>query len=264
MKKYLLIHFASIAIIAITMLCGCSSSPDPKVMQVSTIDALLAGAYDGVMSVKELKQHGDLGIGTVHQLDGELIVLDGEVYHVKSDGLVYVVPDRTTVPFASVVDFQCTTKIQVKDVPDFNTFIKQMASKFPNPNTVMAFRIHGKFHTVKTRSVPKQKKPYRPLVEVTGMQPEFQLKDVEGYLVGFRLPAYIKGINVPGWHLHFIDENKKVGGHVLAFDIDKAEVEACEIFDFRLILPRNSKEFQNADLRVDRSRELHKVESGRN
>jgi len=260
MKKFLMMN---VVCVALMMICGCASTRHSAVTQVSTIDALLVGAYDGVISVNELKQHGNLGIGTVHQLDGELIMLDGEVYHVKSDGLVYVVPDQAVIPFASVVDFRNPVKFPLKNISDFNTFIERMKLEFPNPNTIMAFRIHGKFRMVKTRSVPKQEKPYRALAEVTKTQPEFLLKDVDGFLVGFRLPAYVKGINVPGWHLHFIDDNKKVGGHVLAFDLEAADIEACEIFDFRLMLPRNSEQFQNADLSVDRSKELHKVESDR-
>lgn len=260
MKKVFMVN---VVCIALMLIGGCSSTRNPTVSQVSTIDALLVGAYDGVMSVEELKRHGNLGIGTVHQLDGELIVLDGEAYHVRADGVVYAVPDDATVPFASVVNFQKSVQIPLQDVPDFNAFTEQMKREFPNPNTIMAFRIYGKFRMVKTRSVPKQEKPYRALAEVTRTQPEFFLKDVRGYLVGFRLPEYIKGINVPGWHLHFMDENKKAGGHVLAFDIEKANLEACEVFDFHLVIPRHSKEFQQADLSVDRSKELHQVESDR-
>jgi acetolactate decarboxylase len=37
--------------------------------QISTIDALLAGAYDGHVTIGELKAFGDLGIGTFHALD---------------------------------------------------------------------------------------------------------------------------------------------------------------------------------------------------
>ena len=59
--------------------------------QVSTIDALMQGAYEGVQPVSEIRKHGDFGIGTFDALDGEMIVLDGTVYQAKADGKIYPV-----------------------------------------------------------------------------------------------------------------------------------------------------------------------------
>lgn len=53
------------------------------------IDTLLCGMYDGSMSVKELKSHGNLGIGTMNHLDGEILMVDHVVYQVKYDGTVH-------------------------------------------------------------------------------------------------------------------------------------------------------------------------------
>lgn len=36
-----------------------------------------------------------------------------------------------------------------------------------------------------------------------------------GTMVGFRFPAYAEGIEVSGYHLHFVDEACERGGHVL-------------------------------------------------
>ena len=57
--------------------------------QVSTIDALMQGVFDGVQPVGEIRKHGDFGIGTFDALDGEMIVLDGVVYQAKADGQIY-------------------------------------------------------------------------------------------------------------------------------------------------------------------------------
>ena len=73
--------------------------------QVSTIDALMQGVFDGVQPVGELKRHGDFGIGTFDALDGEMIVLDGVVYQAKADGRIYPVKDSATTPFATVTHF---------------------------------------------------------------------------------------------------------------------------------------------------------------
>ncbi len=41
------------------------------------------GGTCGTMTVGELLEHGDLGLGTLDSIDGELIVLDGKAYQVK-------------------------------------------------------------------------------------------------------------------------------------------------------------------------------------
>ena len=62
--------------------------PKDQLTQVSTIDALLAGAYDGVMNTSEFKNYGNFGLGTFDKLDGEMIVLNGDVYQARYDGKV--------------------------------------------------------------------------------------------------------------------------------------------------------------------------------
>ena len=79
--------------------------PNRDVMyQVSLLQGLTYGDYCGSVTVKELKQHGDIGIGTFDGLNGELIMLNGEAYRAAGDGNVELVSDRVTVPF-SVVTF---------------------------------------------------------------------------------------------------------------------------------------------------------------
>lgn len=63
-----------------------------KLFQYNTLGALMAGLYGGTLTVGELLEHGDLGLGTLDSIDGELIVLDGKAYQAKgSEGKVEVV-----------------------------------------------------------------------------------------------------------------------------------------------------------------------------
>ena len=78
-----------------------------------------------------------------------------------------------------------------------------------------AIRLDGRFELVRARSVPAQTPPYRPLAEVVADQHVFELEDVEGTMLGFRFPAYVEGIEVAGYHLHFISDDRRRGGHVL-------------------------------------------------
>lgn len=62
---------------------------DHDIYQTSTMLALLDGLYDGVVAFEELQKHGDFGIGTFDQLNGEMIAFDGEFYHLLPDGTAH-------------------------------------------------------------------------------------------------------------------------------------------------------------------------------
>lgn len=57
-----------------------------RLFQYNTLGALMAGLYGGSLTVGELLEHGDLGLGTLDSIDGELIVLDGKAYQAKGAG----------------------------------------------------------------------------------------------------------------------------------------------------------------------------------
>lgn len=227
--------------------------------QVSVIDALLAGDYDGDVSIGELKRHGDFGLGTFNGLDGEMVVLGGTVYKVEYNGTVKAMPDGELTPFAAVVKFQPDTELELGAVADFSALKAKVDASLETENLFYAVRVHGLFKSVKTRSVPKQQKPYPPLAQVVKKQSIFQFSDIDGTLIGMRCPVFVKGMNVPGWHWHFISDDRKSGGHVLecSFEGLKAEIDAKN--GFAMVLPETASYF-GLDFSGDRSKELHKVE----
>lgn len=97
-------------------LVGCSSATTASVdagdvegmYQVATLQSLMQGYYEPAVTVGDLKTHGDTGLGTFEHVDGEMIVLDGEVYQALNTGEVKQVPDGTGVPFASVAFLKST------------------------------------------------------------------------------------------------------------------------------------------------------------
>src|SRR5262249_33600418 len=80
--------------------------------QVSTTGALVQGVYKGAVTVGELRKHGDFGLGTFEGLDGEMVVVDGRFYQVRSDGRITEPPDTAPVPFAVVTTFQPRRRVQ--------------------------------------------------------------------------------------------------------------------------------------------------------
>lgn len=199
---------------------------EPHVLhQTSTIAALLDGAYDGDLTLGELLAEGNLGLGTTNGLDGELIVLDGRCYRASIDGSIEALDDSVMTPFAVVADFQPTAERTLSGPLDFELLTAEIDALRPPEMPSCAVRVDGSFAQIKARSVPRQEAPYRPLHEVIGDQKIFELDQVEGTLVGFRFPDYAEGIEVGGWHLHFIDDGKQIGGHVMELELTSGRVQ---------------------------------------
>ncbi len=216
---------------------GEGARPHHTLFQTSTIDALLEGEYDGDVSFAELEDRGDFGLGTLEALDGEMIALDGGFYQVRSDGRAYAIDGRAKTPFAVVTFFEPNLSRTLAAPLDLGTFCADLDRLVGGEASCYAVRVDGDFEYVKTRSVPRQKKPYPPLAEVVERQPTFELRDVRGSLVGFRFPHYAQGLNVAGYHFHFITADRSAGGHVLEFRLTSGELRIDSEADLRLELP---------------------------
>jgi acetolactate decarboxylase len=183
--------------------------------QASTIGALLDGAYEGDLSFAELAEHGDLGLGTLNGLDGEMIAIDGRFYRADVDGEVGEVPEDERTPFAVVTRFEPAIDERSGGPLEHPELLARLDALIPADAVSCAIRLDGRFESVRARSVPRQSQPYRPLTEVVAEQHVFELTDVEGTMLGFRFPDYAEGIEVSGYHLHFISADRTRGGHVL-------------------------------------------------
>jgi len=250
-----------ITFLLLTMLAIVAQAADrDTIYQTAPIDALLVGVYDGDYPVGDLKQYGDIGIGTLNALDGELVCVDGQMFQVRVDGKVYPVADSTLTPLATVTWLDRDITLKAVSAANLAEFTCMLDCALPSSNLFYAVRADGEFAYVKTRSVPKQQKPYRLLVEVAKDQAVFEFKHVKGTLVGFRCPPFVKGINVPGYHFHFLTDDRKGGGHVLDLRVTGLEVILDSSDSIYLALPRHG-DFTSADLSADRQQELRRVES---
>jgi acetolactate decarboxylase len=227
------------------------------ITQVSTMDALLQGLYDGSMALSELKVYGDFGIGAYDKLDGEMIFVDGQFYQIKADGIVYLPDESNRSPFATVTRFENESvfPIQRLSLDGFKLFADSIKQ---SDNLFYAIRIKGKFSSVTTRSVPAQSKPYPTMVDVVKNQSVFELTDISGQIVGFYCPDFVKGVNVPGYHLHFLSDDKKSGGHILSFNLIDGNLWLDQINRYEMILP-DAGDFLKGEFKTDRSDDLKKV-----
>jgi acetolactate decarboxylase len=189
---------------------------EPHVLfQASTIGALLEGAYEGDLSFAELAEHGDLGLGTLNALDGEMIALEGRFHRADANGAVSEVAADARTPFAVVTRFAPTIDTSLEGPLEHEALLAALDELIPAEAASCAIRLDGKFELVRARSVPRQQPPYRPLTEVVAEQHVFELEDVTGTMLGFRFPAYVEGIEVSGYHLHFVSGDRSRGGHAL-------------------------------------------------
>jgi acetolactate decarboxylase len=228
--------------------------------QVSTIDALMQGVFDGVQPVGELKKHGDFGIGTFDALDGEMIVLDGVVYQAKADGRIYMVADSQTTPFATVTYFK-RDHVATTDMPmNSSVFASTMEKRLPTGNMIYAVRMHGTFPAMKVRAIPAQKEPYPTLAEAAKNQSVYTYSGTTGTVIGFYTPVFFKSVNVAGYHLHYLSDDHATGGHILDLTVPAGTTVEYDITPgFAMALP-TSGDFTGVDLSKDLTGELAKVE----
>ena len=215
-----------------------------ELYQVSTFKALEEMVYDGEVRYSDVFKKGDFGLGTFNGTDGEMIALDGTYYQDSPTGALSLASPSLKTPFAAVTFFKPKQTVKVKNATSFKE-LGMMLDHFIAPqNTPVAIKISGNFKKIKLRSLKKQTPPYGPL-----MQNDYSWDHIQGTLVGFWFPKYLDGINVGGYHYHFIDEKKEKGGHVLDLSLISgvAQLMICETLtiDFP-----SSHSFNSADLEV--------------
>ncbi len=239
MKK--IFKFVAVLFIFTILLSGCSheDTTSDALYQVSTLDALMQGVYDGELSLEKLLEHGDFGIGTFDGLDGEMIVRDGIVYQVLSSGKVIKPKGAETTPFAMITFFQSQIQSDVSSISSYAQLQEVIGKIAPNQNEIYAIKVEGDFSYVKTRSVAEQTEPYPPLSEVTKDQAVFEFEAIRGTLIGYWCPEYMSGINLAGYHLHFLSEDGTMGGHLLECAIENAKISMDVVSEFQMLIPQN-------------------------
>ena len=190
--------------------------------QISTLNALALGYTRRVSTVAELLEHGNIGLGTFENADGEMIVLDGSCYRATDDGSVTKVPNECGVTFASVAFMEGDTDMfDLHDIDCIESLKNQLDLKIEEGfglNSMHVVRVDASFRIVKARAekgVPTQHVELKEILKER--QREFEFERIMGTLVCLYHPDYMQGMNAAGWHFHFLSSDTKFGGHV--FDL---------------------------------------------
>ncbi|MDF0604762.1 acetolactate decarboxylase [Neisseriaceae bacterium TC5R-5] len=228
------------------------------IFQVSTAGALVEGVFQGCVKVADIKRHGDFGLGTFDGLDGEGVLLNGELWQVASDGQVNKVADDTLSPFWVSTFFCADAQHTLTEALNMATLAKRLDAWRSSANLFVALRISGQFDWIKTRAACKAQ-PGEGLLAATSHQAEFEFTALRGTLVGFWTPDFARTINVPGYHLHFLSDDRQHGGHLLEFSATQLAVELHTESNLYLTLPETAA-FMLADLSHDPSADLSQAE----
>ena len=228
--------------------------------QVSTANALVEGVYEGAVRVGTLRRHGDLGLGTFENLDGEMIILDGHFFQIRSDGSVREATDDLLSPFAVVTHFKPDVMVELPVCHNLAGLYYRFDQLRHTDNFFFALRVDGNFDYILTRAMCKTEEGV-PLVKAAAVQPQFEFRNISGTLVGFWTPEYAKALNVPGYHFHFLSKDLTYGGHLLECSSShQLNLQIQREGNYRIAFPEND-DFVNADLTKDPSDSIAKAES---
>jgi acetolactate decarboxylase len=232
--------------------------PLHTLFSVSTSAAIVEGLYQGALRISRLLEHGDFGIGTFIDLDGEMVVLEGVAYQIAEKGAVRIAPPDMLIPYALVTRFEEETARIDASFRSFSEATALCDALRRSENLFYAFRIDGQFDTVSSRVM-------RPVGLGTGLanaaqnQEESTFDKVTGTIVGLWTPGYASSFSVPGYHFHFISDDRTLGGHVLDCAASHVAIRACSIADLHVALPETA-EFLRADLSRDPHADLTAAE----
>lgn len=234
-----------------------------QMYQVSTLQALALGYTRAVIDVGELLLHGDTGLGTFEDVNGEMILMDGHCYRADQDGHIAGVPPETGVPFAAVAGLTGEQQFALADMPDIEAVRTELTRKIEERfglNSMHVVRIDGLFDMIDARSEAPYRSHHVSLKEMLGKtQKAFVFENIRGSLVGVYFPDYMDGINMPGWHLHFLSEDRSKGGHVFDVRLREGTAKVDKITNIEINLPKEAA-FDTYSLKQDLQAEIKSVE----
>lgn len=219
------------------------------IYQHGTLGGLMQDLMEGTEKIGALSNYGNFGLGTLEGSNGEVIFLDGIIYHADETGKINQLSGEELTPYAAVTNFESDGSYSLSNVTDGT--IKNWILDQISHNLFAAVKIEGLFKHMHVRIAPKQEKPYPRFVDIARNQPEFEAEDITGTIVGFFTPGLFHGAAAAGFHLHFISDDRKFGGHVLDFQLSEGSVNLMELAEFRQHFPTENAAYLKNEIKLD-------------
>lgn len=205
--------------------------------QIGCLASFLQGTYESPITYDEIRKQGDIGLGTFNAVDGEMVAIDGEIYRIDVHGVAKPITSDSHTPFALLCPFQKVESFEIRDIGSLQELSAVLDKHIQSANFFQMIRIDGDFFHVDLRSESCQLKPYKSLVEtLPKLQKSFSVGPSSGSLIVTRCPDYMSALTIPGYHYHYIDAQRKTGGHVYNLKVDKANVQINELDQFQMRL----------------------------
>ncbi|KTD64848.1 Alpha-acetolactate decarboxylase [Legionella spiritensis] len=200
--------------------------------QYSTYDSVYHGQYEGGITLEELKPYGGFGLGTFDALEGELVAFGDHFYHCV-DGRCTPATMASKLAWAAVCHFNEDDRI-ILEKRAYDDFKNNVLRLCDFAQRLVAIELQGMFEHITLTSTKKQKKPYPSIETIIEEAIHFPHSSVDGVAVGWFAPACFGGIKSPGFHFHFVDRTKNVGGHVVDFSGFSGQMRLCYPKGFRV------------------------------
>lgn len=196
-----------------------------KVWHYSVIDAMRRGIYEGTYTVKELKTHGNFGLGTFNHLNGELIALDGVIYRIPPSGQVEVAADTLQSPFTSLSFFSADLKKTIHFTGNFEELQKKIEEMLPSKNLPFAIKIEGLWDAITVGGAePITASDTTALAILMKTRPQYSEEAIKGTMVGYFTPSLMSNIDLSPFHFHFISEDRNFAGHLMTGNLKNVEI----------------------------------------
>jgi acetolactate decarboxylase len=235
---------------------------DNNLFSAGLASAFISGLYDAYYPYKQLKQHGDFGLGAPAQVDGELLLFKGKLYKTQYTGKTTQLADTGKTPYAIACFFRPVKVYKHTGTLNKAGFFNYLDSLLTNQNGIYAIHVSGKFKLVKARAFPPVQKPYLPLAVMLDRQHFFDHADINGDLIGFRIPKFMEGPHIAGYHFHFLSTDKAFGGHMVDLIAEDITVEIDPLSSYTMDIPQTA-EYDNFDFKKDRREDVKSVENGK-
>ncbi|WP_200974824.1 acetolactate decarboxylase [Echinicola sp. 20G] len=201
------------------------TSSSDKIWHYSILDAMRRGIYEGTNTVKELKAHGDFGLGTFNHLNGELVALDGVIYRIPPSGEVEVAPDTMISPFTSLSFFNADTTMTFPFTGDFEDLKRNIEGILPSRNVPYAIKVRSQWSEITVGGAkPVETTDTTELAVLMKSRPQYQAENIQGMMIGFFTPSLMSNVDLSPFHFHFLSEDKKFAGHLIKGSILNAEL----------------------------------------
>ena len=243
--------------------CAQQQTVDNNLFSAGYAAAFIGGLYDAFYPYRQLKLYGDFGLGAPDKVDGELIMLNGKLYQSRANGETIPASDTAKTPYAVVCFFYPAMVFKPGKAMDKVALFHYLDSVLANQNGIYAIHIKGTFGYVKTRAFPPvTQKTYLPLAQMLERQHFFEFHKIKGDFVGFRVPTFLEGQLISGYHFHFLSDTKDNGGHLIDLMTGDITIEVEMLNNYTINIPQTA-DFINFYFKKDRTQEIKSVENGK-